>query len=168
MTALSDEEFYVSNFIDYRSIDGQFKKARVAMFAGRAFACHMAISSHWMVHYFNADMTADYSKRNEEEQFMNNFETDFAENHKESLESIYRSLAMDFIVLDCAETQDGDLLIFEVDNAAIVHALDDPKLFPYKQPQMRKVFAAFQEMLFARARGELGSAGPRQVDERMA
>jgi hypothetical protein len=46
---------------------------------------------------------------------------------------------------------DGSLLIFEIDNAAIVHALDDPDDFPYKRPQMRKVFAAFRDMLLARA-----------------
>jgi len=151
VAALSEEEFFVSNFIDYRAADGQFKKVRVAIFAGHPFACHMAISSHWMVHYFNADMGSSVSKRNEEERFMKDFEEDFAEKHKECLGSIYRSLGLDFIVLDCAETQDGNLLIFEVDTAAIVHALDDPELYPYKRPLMRKAFAAFREMLIARA-----------------
>ncbi len=150
---LSEGEFYISNFIDYRSIDGQFKKYRVVLLAGQPFACHMAISSHWMIHYFNADMATSDFKRKEEEHFMNNFEREFALVHKQSLASIDRLIGLDFVVLDCAETKDGSLLLFEVDNAAIVHALDDPKLFPYKQPQMLKVFAAFREMLFARGRG---------------
>jgi hypothetical protein len=29
----------------------------------------------------------------------------------------------------------------------IVHAMDPVELFPYKQPQMRKLFAAFRRML---------------------
>jgi len=29
----------------------------------------------------------------------------------------------------------------------IVHAIDPVDVFPYKQPQMRKVFAAFRAML---------------------
>jgi hypothetical protein len=151
VSALSEKEFYVSNFIDYRSADGQFRKCRVAIFDGRPFACHMAISSHWMVHYFNADMALSVSKRNEEEQFMRDFENDFAERHKDSLGSVYNLLGLDYVVLDCAETQDGSLLIFEVDTAAIVHALDDPVLYPYKRPLMRKVFTAFREMLLDRA-----------------
>jgi len=150
LAGLSDTEFYLSNFIDYRSADGQFKKYRVVLFAGRAFACHMAISSHWMIHYFNADMGASDAKRKEEEDFMNNFERDFALKHKQSLASIFDLIGLDFIVLDCAETQDGTLLLFEVDNAAIVHALDDPQLFPYKRPHMQKLFAAFRDMLLAR------------------
>ena len=165
LAGLSDTEFYLSNFIDYRSADGQFKKYRVVLFAGRPFACHMAISSHWMIHYFNADMGASDAKRKEEELFMNNFEVDFAAKHKHSLSSIFDLIGLDFVVLDCAETQDGNLLLFEVDNAAIVHALDDPKLFPYKRPQMQKLFAAFREMLLARVAATAGglseSRGPR-------
>ena len=47
----------------------------------------------------------------------------------------------------CAETRDGRLLVFEADAAAIVHLMDPPDLFPYKQPQMRRVFAAFEDLL---------------------
>jgi hypothetical protein len=43
------------------------------------------------------------------------------------------------------------LLIFEADNTAIVHDMDSPDVFPYKVPQMRKVFEAFAAM-FRRAR----------------
>ena len=35
------------------------------------------------------------------------------------------------------------------DTAAIIHLMDPPDLFPYKQPQMRKVFDAFRRMLAA-------------------
>jgi glutathione synthase/RimK-type ligase-like ATP-grasp enzyme len=155
---LSDAEFYISNFIDYRSADGQFRKIRVVMFDGRPFACHMAISSNWMVHYFNADMAGSPSKREEEAQFMEGFHTGFSERHKTSLRSIYRLLGLDFIVLDCAETQDGTLLIFEVDTAAIVHALDDPALYPYKKPEMAKAFEAFRQMLATRVNQQGGAA----------
>lgn len=151
VAGLADREFYISNYIDYRSTDGQFRKYRLAMFADRAFACHMAISSHWMIHYFNADMVGNEAKCREEEQFMSNFEHSFAQTHGQSLRSIFRLLGLDFIVLDCGETQDGNLLLFEVDTAAIVHALDDPELFPYKRAQMRKLFLAFRETLQARA-----------------
>jgi hypothetical protein len=44
------------------------------------------------------------------------------------------------------------LLIFEADNTAVVHNMDSPELFPYKPPQMRKVFEAFVAMLLRHAR----------------
>ena len=53
--------------------------------------------------------------------------------------------------VDCAETRGGSLLVFEADNTAIVHDMDPAELFPYKQPQMRKIFDAFAAMLERRA-----------------
>jgi hypothetical protein len=43
------------------------------------------------------------------------------------------------------------LLIFEADNTAVVHNMDSPEVFPYKGPQMRKIFEAFAGMLSRRA-----------------
>jgi hypothetical protein len=43
------------------------------------------------------------------------------------------------------------LLVFEADTAAIVHLMDPEALFPYKHVQMRRVFAAFGDMLRRRA-----------------
>ncbi|MDR3631037.1 MAG: hypothetical protein P4L42_11955, partial [Desulfocapsaceae bacterium] len=54
---------------------------------------------------------------------------------------------LDYLVIDCAETRDGQLLVFELDTGAVVHAMDPVDIFPYKVPQMRKVFSAFSDML---------------------
>src|SRR5206468_1835924 len=107
--------------------------------------------SNWVIHYINADMDASASKRQEEEQFFATFERVFAEKHGPSLRAIHDRVGLDYLGIDCAETPDGKLLVFEVDNAAIVHALDDPKLYPYKAPAMQKIFAAFRAMLVGRS-----------------
>jgi glutathione synthase/RimK-type ligase-like ATP-grasp enzyme len=147
---LADGEFYLSNFIDYSGGDGLFRKYRVVMIAGRPYACHLAISSHWMIHYVNADMDASAAKRAEEQHFMESFEHGFARRHGTALAAIQGAIAMDYFGIDCAETRDGKLLIFEADSAMIVHATDDPEVFPYKLPHMRKLFAAFRDMLAAK------------------
>jgi hypothetical protein len=54
---------------------------------------------------------------------------------------------MDYLVMDCAENSKGDLLVFEADNLGLIHAMDPVDIYPYKQPQMHKVFAAFHAML---------------------
>ena len=41
---------------------------------------------------------------------------------------------------------DGRLLVFEADTALIVHGMDDPGLFPYKQEPMQRIFAAFRSL----------------------
>jgi glutathione synthase/RimK-type ligase-like ATP-grasp enzyme len=140
-------EFYVSRFIDYSGADGFFRKYRVVVIDGRPFACHMAISRHWMIHYVNAEMDADAWKREEEARFMAGFDGGFAARHEQALRGIDAAMGLDYYAIDCAETADGSLLVFEADTAMLVHAMDPPDLYPYKQPQMRKVFAAFREML---------------------
>ncbi len=49
--------------------------------------------------------------------------------------------------IDRGEAPEGELLIFEGGVTMIVHARDPPDVFPYEQPQMRKVFDAFRAML---------------------
>lgn len=145
-----DAEFFVAPFVDYRSNDGWFRKYRIAVIAGRPFAAHMAISRHWMVHYLNADMLGNQRNREEEAEFMANFENDFARRHDSALQAIDRQLGLDYYSIDCGETQDGRLLVFEVDSGAVVHSMDCPSVFPYKGPQMKKVFTAFRQMLLDR------------------
>ena len=141
------EMFYLSRFIDYSDADGQFRKYRVVLIEGKAYAAHMGISSHWMIHYMNAGMVESAAKRAEEAHFMANFDATFATRHAVALAAIHQAMRLEYLVLDCAETRDGELLLFEVDNSAVVHTMDSDQLFPYKRPQMRKVFDAFRTML---------------------
>ena len=144
---MPESEFYVSRFVDYRSPDGLYRKYRVALIGGRAFAVHMGVSAHWMIHYLNAGMTESAEKRAEEARFMADFDEDFARRHGAALAAVHQRFGLDYLVIDCAEDAAGRLLIFEVDTGGVVHALDPVELFPYKQAQMRKVFAAFRELL---------------------
>jgi glutathione synthase/RimK-type ligase-like ATP-grasp enzyme len=144
---MPQSEFYVSRFIDYRSRDGLFRKYRVVLIDGHPYAAHMAISREWMVHYLNAGMTESAEKRAEEASFMEHFDEEFASRHRAPLQSIVERTGLDYLVVDCAETRDGKLLVFEVDSSAVVHAMDPAETFPYKQKQIQKVFAAFRSML---------------------
>jgi len=147
-----DGVFYVSRFIDYRNADGRCRKYRVVLIEGVPYACHMAVSQHWMIHYLNAGMSESAEKRGEEARFMASFDDVFAARHGGAFAAIFTKMGLDYIGIDCAETAAGDLLIFEVDTGMIVHALDPVEMFPYKQPQMRKVFRAFTDMLVCAGR----------------
>ena len=141
------DEFYLAPFVDYSGPDGQFRKYRIVLIDGRPFICHLAISSHWMVHYLNAGMDDSADKRAEEAAGMAHFDEGFARRHAAALADIDARIGLPYLGIDCAETQDGRLLIFEVDNAMVVHAMDDPAKYPYKAPVMDKVFRAFEAML---------------------
>jgi glutathione synthase/RimK-type ligase-like ATP-grasp enzyme len=147
-----EPEFFISRFVDYSSPDGMFRKYRVVLVDGKALACHMAIADEWKVWYLNADMAVSVPNRMEEALLMRNFDQDFAVRHAAALSALSARLGLDYVTVDCAETRDGSLLIFEADNTAIVHDMDPPNVYPYKSAQMQKIFHAVQAMFLRRAR----------------
>jgi hypothetical protein len=147
-----EQEFFVSRFVDYSGDDGLFRKLRIVIVDGKPYACHLAVADRWDIWYLNAGMAQSASKRLEEETFMRTFDIGFARRHETALAGMIDRVGLDYFMVDCAETKDGSLLIFEADNTAIVHNMDPSEIFPYKAPQMQKVFDAFAAMLERRAR----------------
>lgn len=150
LARVGEVEFFVSRFIDYRSDDGLFRKMRVALIDGVPYACHMGVSKHWMIHYLNAGMYEEAWKREDEAAFMAGFDDfdGFAQRHRVALQAVATRSGLDYLCLDCAQTPDGQLLVFEIDHAMVVHAMDTEAMFPYKQVHMHKVKNAFREYLF--------------------
>jgi hypothetical protein len=112
----------------------------------------------WKIWYLNADMAESSQKRDEEARFMKGFDEGFGQRHATVLSEIARRIGLDYFAIDCAETPDGKLLLFEADNASIVHNMDPPDVFPYKAPQMHKIFDAFVAMLYKYAGAEKARA----------
>tara|TARA_R110002072_G_scaffold1369_6_gene11267 strand:+ start:22620 stop:23822 length:1203 start_codon:yes stop_codon:yes gene_type:complete len=145
------DHFYVAPFVDYRSSDGKFRKYRIAFVKGSPYLCHMAISDNWMIHYLNAGMTESTLKRAEEERAMNHFRQEFGLRHEDALSAVGSAFDLEYFGIDCAESQDGQLLIFEAGNAMVVHDMDPLDMFPYKAPLMQELFVDFQHMLMEKA-----------------
>jgi len=139
--------YFVTAFVDYRSADGLYRKYRVAFTDRQPYLCHMAVSQNWMVHYLNAGMTESAYKRADEAQAMMHFDATFAARHREAFTALHERLPFDHYSIDCSELPDGRLLVFEADTAAIIHMMDPEAVFPYKHLHMRRVFAAFGDML---------------------
>ena len=152
---LSDTDgdaFTLTQFIDYRGSNGWYCKYRIAFVAGRPFVCHMAASETWMVHYLNAGMDESFAKRAAEEAVMLGTD-DFTGRHAAALALLEKQVGLDYFSIDCAETKDGRLLVFEADTASIIHSMDPPELYPYKRPAMQRCYDAFAAMVRAKAAG---------------
>jgi glutathione synthase/RimK-type ligase-like ATP-grasp enzyme len=152
LSGRAEDEFFVTRFVDYASKDGLFRKYRIVLVDGKPYACHMAIADRWDIWYLNAGMAFSESKRNEEAHFMRSFDSEFAVRHQGALAAMADRIGLDYFTVDCAENNNGELLIFEADNTAVVHNMDSPELYPYKAPQMRRIFDAFAAMLSRRSR----------------
>jgi hypothetical protein len=83
---------------------------------------------------------------------MRRFDGGFARRHQGALAALADRIGLDYFTIDCAENKNGELLIFEADNTAVVHNMDSPEVYPYKAPQMRRIFEAFAAMLYRRSR----------------
>ncbi len=147
LTNQANENYFISPFINYHSDDKQYRKYRIVLIKGKPFIVHMAIAEQWMVHYANAGMAENASKRAEEQFNMETFDEGFSKRHVYAFQKIYQRLDLDYIGIDCAETIDGDLLIFEIGNSLTVHSLDPVDIFPYKKTQITKVFNGFETLL---------------------
>lgn len=82
-----------------------------------------------------------------------------AARHREAFDALQQAIGLDYWGMDCAETRQGELLVFEVTNAMVIHAMDPADVFPYKQAQMKTVFDAFYRMMLSRAGRPAPGAG---------
>ena len=143
----TEADFFLSPFIDYAGSDGQFRKYRVALVGGAPYPVHMAVCEEWKVWYLNADMALSAANRAEEARFLLAFDETFGARHARALAQMATRIGLDYVLIDCAETRDGRLLVFEADHCAIVHDMDPVNVYPYKPGAMRRLFGAFAAML---------------------
>ncbi len=144
------EAFYLAPFVEYAGPNGLYAKARVVLIGGRPYPVHLALSEHWIVHYLSAAMSGNTDRREAEQSWFESFDdaTGFARRHAGAFAAMQARVGLDYWGLDCAETADGQLLVFEIDTALIVHDMDDPETFPYKPPAMRRLFQGFRDLAF--------------------
>jgi hypothetical protein len=118
------------------------------MFVGGApFACHLAISPRWMIHYYNAAMAEHLWMREEEARYIADLHSVFRGTLSAALDEIATAIPLDYFGIDCAIAIDGRLLLFEADAAMLVHGTDPPELYPYKPAGFRRIQTALMDLL---------------------
>jgi hypothetical protein len=116
------DTYYLSEFHDYRSADGHFRKYRLIFVDREVFPYHLAIGREWMVHYWRVDMD-EWMKR-EEEAFLADHSLVFRGIAAEALVHVARRIDLDYAGIDCALLEDGRVLLFEA-NATMLVRLGD-------------------------------------------
>jgi hypothetical protein len=145
------DAYFVMPFVDYRSADGLYRKYRVMFVDGAPYACHLAISPRWMIHYYNAAMAEHAWMRDEEARFLADLAGVMGGTLASALREIAATIPLDYFGIDCAIAPDGRLLLFEADAAMLVHGTDPPDLYPYKPAAYRRIKAALTALLRRRS-----------------
>ena len=149
----AETDRYFIEYADYRSADGFFRKYRFIFVNGEVLPYHLAICDDWKVHHVNTDMANQKWMQDEEAAFLNDPALVFNEGHYRALREIQERIGLEYFGIDCSVDTNGELLVFEVNASMLVH--DDNAEFPYKNPAVYRIKAAFDAMLarFAKSGG---------------
>ncbi|MEJ0067727.1 MAG: hypothetical protein WDO24_02160 [Pseudomonadota bacterium] len=147
LARVTPAEYYVAPFVDYRSADGHYRKYRVMFVDGVPYPCHLAISRRWMIHYLNADMAEFAWMRDEEARFMADLSSVFSGPAAAALATIAARCGLDYVGMDCAIDVDGNVLVFEIDAAMLVHMWDPIEIYPYKHEYVPRIFRAVDRLV---------------------
>lgn len=141
LRAMPFNDYYETEYCDYRSADGYYRKYRIIFVDREIYPYHLAISRNWMIHYWRADMSEEDLKR-EEAVFLADYRAVFPGALAETVRRIAQRLDLDYGGMDCGITRDGRILLFEANANMLVH-LDDPREdFAYKHEHVPKIAEA--------------------------
>ena len=141
-----EANFYLTEYADYRSPDGLFRKYRLISVNGELLPYHLAIHDDWKVHHFRTDMANQAALRAEEEAFLREPQLVFDEAHLAALRAVAAATGLDYCGIDCALDREGMIVVFETNASMLVHDEKDP-LFIHKNPYIAKIKAAFDAKL---------------------
>jgi tetratricopeptide (TPR) repeat protein len=143
------DDHYVTEYVDYASSDGHFRKYRFIFVGEEILPYHLAIGNDWKVHHVSTDMANQPWMQQEEAAFLADPSAVFNAAHYQALRMVRERFGLDYFGIDCGLDPDGNLVVFEVNASMLVH--DDNAEFPYKDPFVRVIKTAFNAMLRNRA-----------------
>lgn len=153
-------DFYLAEYVDYRSLDGFFRKYRFIFVGDEILPYHLAIGEHWKVHHGTTDMARCPWMQHEEEAFLDRPASIFTAGHFATLGAIRQAVGLDYFGIDCSIDREGNVVVFEVNASMLVH--DENAAFAYKAPHVERIKGAFDAML------ENLAAGPSTFSRRPA
>ena len=145
------DTYYASNYVDYRSPDGCYRKYRIVFVDRKPLPYHLAIGAHWMVHYETAGMAGVPWKQAEEASFLADPWQAIGTPAMEAVSAIGRILDLDYCGVDFSLTADGQVLVFEANPTMLVHLEERHADLQYKNPFVQRIFDAFEAMVAAAA-----------------
>jgi len=144
-----DADLYLSAFHDYRSADGYFRKYRAIFVDRQPYPYHLAIGTHWMVHYATAQMTEYRWKLEEERRFLEQPDIALGTRGMAALRAIGARLDLDYAGVDFSILPNGSVLVFEANATMLAHRETEPVL-RFKNTHVQAIFDAFEAMLAGR------------------
>jgi len=150
VSALEPGEHIATQFVDFVSADGLYRKFRIYYLGKRRILRHMIVSDVWNVHV--KDRTRFMSQHPNlvaEERALIEREQPFSNETHEVLEAVRARMPLDFFGMDFAMTRDGRLVLFEANATMNFFPLwpTQDEQFVYLTKCLDPAAAAFRELL---------------------
>lgn len=151
-TVASSGDYFATEFIDFRSADGLFRKFRVFFFGDRIVLRHMIVFDQWSVHGSTRMQFMVHRPEllAEEARLCGRAEGPFPAPLRAVFEEVRSRVALDFFGMDFGIDRDGQAVLFEA-NATMnfFPPVADPR-FDYLQLPLAAGRQAFQQLVTAR------------------
>lgn len=149
-TMESGQTYFATQFVDFASGDGLYRKYRLWFIGARAVLRHMYVSDHWNVH--SKDRARFMGPRPDlvaEERALIGQAEPFTEQIRQTLSEVRRRMPLDFFGLDFGIVPDGKLVFFEANATMSFFPLwrDDDPQFEYLKQVVPPAQAAFMQLV---------------------
>lgn len=150
LATMPGPDFAVIEFVDARGADGETRKYRVMLIDGKLHPLHAAVSKHWKIHYFSADMVESAAHRAEDEAFLLDMPGVLGPRAMAALEGIRDTLGLDYAGVDFSVDAAGALVFYEANATMVIAPPDAGEKWAYRRAPVQKVFDAVTDMLRSR------------------
>jgi hypothetical protein len=152
------EELFVIAFVDVRGEDGKFRKYRVLMIGGQLYPLHLAVSHHWKVHYFSADMANSAAHREEDRAFLEDMPRVLGREALGKLEQIRDRIGLDYGGIDFAINSQGDVVVFETNATMNIVPPAHDDIWTYRRAPVARAERAVRALLLGASPEEVGGS----------
>jgi Tetratricopeptide repeat len=149
---LLGDDLIVMQYLDGQGADGNIRKYRVLMIGGKLYPVHLAISRHWKIHYFSADMADHPQHRAEEAHFLLDIPGVLGPAVMTALMRVQETLGLDYGGIDFGLNAQGQVLLYEANATMAVYRPDTDSKWDYRRPVIERIYAAVQELFLSRAK----------------
>ncbi len=111
-------EYYVTQFLNYRSKDKLYRKLRFLIIGDEVIPRHLILSSSWQIHTESRNMPKEIKNKQEEEEIEFLRKIDISIGLR--LLAIKKTLGLDYVGIDCAIGSRGNIITFEINPYSMI------------------------------------------------
>jgi tetratricopeptide (TPR) repeat protein len=153
VSGLPGKTLMAIQYLETQDGDGKVRKFRVMMIDGKLYPLHKAVSQHWMIHYFSAEMSHSAEHRAEDEAFLEEMPAVLGERAMGALEKIREAMRLDYAGIDFSLGREGEVLLFETNATMVVPGVPKDEKWNYRRRPVDRIGDAVREMIRSRVSG---------------